>query len=290
MAHARGQHISAGGGGQAGEGHQHQGLGGVQAPQADQYPSGQRHEQVFDEQHPHAQARGQAQLAQLQTGPGGHQAQRNRGRANAGGGGQQPIGQGAPHQVERQGADGGHHQGVAQQLFGKLPPTATDHRPHRSDVQNGHADPNQHRDPLQPLGTGQALGQGQANEGVEAKRHLGAARVQATIGAAHAGQVGQAVGHEHAGQAQCHARAHQAGGGSHIQGGAHHGVEQEHGEQEVVNQALHRLPHAAVQGGVAAHHVAAQNEGKVGQQQRGGIHRGGLKLSGFAYVWASAPT
>ena len=275
MAHARGQHISARGGGQAGESHQHQGLGVVQRGQAHDAPSRHGHEQVFDQQHARAQARCQAQLAQLQARPGGHQAQSDGGRADARRGGQQPVGQSTPHQVERQGANGGHHQGVAQQLFGKLPPTATDHRPHRSDVQDGHAHPNQHRDPLQPLGTGQALGQGQANEGVEAKRHLGAARVQAPIGLAHARQARQAVGQAHADHAQGHASGHQARGGRHIQWGAHHRMEQQHGEKKVIHQALHRLPHAAVQGGVAAHPVPAQDERKVGQQQLGGVHGGG---------------
>jgi hypothetical protein len=50
-------------------------------------------------------------------------------------------------------------------------------------------------------------------------------------------------------------------------------LEQQYREQEVVHQALHLLPHRAVERGVAAQQEAAEDEREIGEQQLGVVHR-----------------
>jgi hypothetical protein len=50
-------------------------------------------------------------------------------------------------------------------------------------------------------------------------------------------------------------------------------VEQQHGKKKVVNQALDLVPHAAVEGGVAAQEPTDGDEGEVGEKQLSVIHR-----------------
>jgi hypothetical protein len=49
-------------------------------------------------------------------------------------------------------------------------------------------------------------------------------------------------------------------------------VKQQHGEQKEVNQALDLLPHCAVEGCVFAHKVAAEDEGKIREEELSVIH------------------
>jgi HAMP domain-containing protein len=90
VAHARGQHVAAGRGGQGRERQQHRGLHRVQPEQQRQPQAISGMQQVLDAQHRHRQQPWRWPAAELHARAGGHQAQRQRRRADAGDGGLQP--------------------------------------------------------------------------------------------------------------------------------------------------------------------------------------------------------
>jgi hypothetical protein len=49
-------------------------------------------------------------------------------------------------------------------------------------------------------------------------------------------------------------------------------VKQQNWEKEKIDQTFHLLPHGAVQGGEAADQIAAQNQGKIGEEELGKVH------------------
>jgi hypothetical protein len=63
-------------------------------------------------------------------------------------------------------------------------------------------------------------------------------------------------------------------------------VKQQHRKQEKINQALDLLPDRAVQGCVAANQIAAQNQGKIWEEELGKIHPFRItEVRGFGRFW-----
>jgi hypothetical protein len=71
-------------------------------------------------------------------------------------------------------------------------------------------------------------------------------------------------------------------------------VKQQHRKKKEINQSLNLLPNGAVQRGEAANQIAAQNQGKIGEEQLGKVHtaritdprkRSGVNLSPEAHVF-----
>ena len=87
------------------------------------------------------------------------------------------------------------------------------------------------------------------------------------------GPVGQAVRQGNGTQAQAQTCSNQAGGCAQIDGAFHNGVKQQDREQKKINQCFNGLPHRAPQSCVAAQQVAAQNQGKIGKEELGKVHR-----------------
>ena len=148
------------------------------------------------------------------------------------------------------------------------------HRPNGADVEQRHADPNEHRNHEQTLRPGNAFGQGQGDEGVEPEPHLRAGRVVHSVEPfAQNRPVRQAVRQGNGANAQTEAGTNQAGGRLQVQRAFHNRVKQQHREQEKINQALDLLPDRAVEGRETADQIAAQNQGKIGKEELGKVHR-----------------
>ena len=148
------------------------------------------------------------------------------------------------------------------------------HGPNRAHVKQRHTHADQHGKELHTLRSGYSFRNSQANERIEAKRHLCTAGMVTPVDPAFEnGDVGQRIGQRNANESQSPARSHQSRRGPYIQRRTDDGLKQQHREQEEVHQRIYLLPDRAVQCGVAADQVAAQDEGKVGEEQLGVIHR-----------------
>jgi hypothetical protein len=163
---------------------------------------------------------------------------------------------------------------VANQFTQKAGVRMSGHGPHRPDVEQGHADADEHGDHQQALGAGQAFGQRQGNEGVEAKTDLRTGGVVSQVQSrAQNGPVGQAVRQGNCANSQTQTCPDQTGGRIQIDGAFQNRVKQQDREQEEINQTFNLEPDWAIQPGETANQIAAQNQGKIGKEELGEVHR-----------------
>ncbi len=174
---------------------------------------------------------------------------------------------------------GGDDERVSQQLTTQVSLRMPGHRPHRRHIEQRHAHTDQHRNQLQALGACQLVRQRQCDEGIEAKRNLRARGMLARVDAfAQPRQVRQAVGHRDAAQPKQQTGADQARGGAQVQRAFDDGMEQQHREKEKIHQTFNLRPDRAVEGGVPADEVAADDEREVGKEELRVVHRGRITL------------
>ena len=140
---------------------------------------------------------------------------------------------------------------------------------------------------LQAFAAPQPLEQRQRYEGIEAKSHLGAARVFTRIDVlAQPRQVRQAVSHRDTRQSQQQAGTDQTGRRANVQRAFKNRLEQQNWKQQVIHQTLNLRPHRAVERGVPADQKARKNEREVRKKKLGVIHpfENNRKKSGFALM------